>query len=169
MNMKDVIKSQYRASLGMMEQAVAKCPDAMWDDREKKNKYWHIAYHALFYTHLYSQPTAEAFTPWVKHKPEYNYMGALPTPPHDPPNIGEPYSKEEILAYYQLCRKEVDAMVDSLDLEAESGFYWLPMDKLELQFYNIRHLQMHVGELCERLGSEANIDVEWMGMRPDAD
>ena len=52
------------------------------------------------------------------------------------------------MAYYQLCRKEVDAMVDSLDLEAESGFYWLPMDKLELQFYNIRHLQMHVGELC---------------------
>jgi len=167
MNMKDVIKSQYRASLGMMEQAIVKCPEALWDDRGKKNRYWHIAYHALFYTHLYVMPTEGAFTPWEKHIDEYQYMGRLPTPPHDPPQIGDPYSKEEVLAYYEQCRKQVDETVDSLDIEAESGFSWLPMGKLELQFYSIRHLQMHVGELCERLGSEANIDVDWMGMRPD--
>jgi len=27
-----------------------------------------------------------------------------------------------------------------------SGFDWLPFDKLELQFYNIRHIMQHTGE-----------------------
>jgi len=52
------------------------------------------------------------------------------------------------------------------DLEAESGFYWLPFNKLELQFYNIRHIQQHTGELYERLGTRANIELDWVGMQP---
>jgi hypothetical protein len=51
-------------------------------------------------------------------------------------------------------------------LEAESGFYWLPFDKLELQFYNIRYLQQHTGELCERLGAHGELQVQWVGMKP---
>jgi hypothetical protein len=38
---------------------------------------------------------------------------------------------------------------------------------LELQLYNIRHLQLHTGELCERLGT-TGVDVEWVGARPDS-
>jgi hypothetical protein len=57
-------------------------------------------------------------------------------------------------------------LVDSLDLKAESGFYWLPFDKLELQFYNIRHVQQHTGELCERLGARGDLQVDWVGMKP---
>ena len=51
-----------------------------------------------------------------------------------------------------------------MNLEAESGFDWLAFNKLELQFYNIRHLQQHVGELCERLGM-GKVDVDWVGMK----
>ena len=54
--------------------------------------------------------------------------------------------------------------VDALDLQAESGFDWLPFNKLELQFYNIRHIQQHTGELCERLGTVGDIEVDWVGM-----
>ena len=39
------------------------------------------------------------------------------------------------------------------------------MGKLELQIYNLRHLQQHTGELMERLGSRAGIDVDWVGMK----
>ena len=58
--------------------------------------------------------------------------------------------------------------VPQLDLEAESGFGWLPFGKLELQFYNIRHLQQHTGELMERLGTRAHVDVDWVGMKRPA-
>ena len=60
----------------------------------------------------------------------------------------------------------MEEQVDSLDLEAESGFYWLPFDKLELQIYNIRHIQQHTGELCERLGARGDIEVGWVGTKP---
>lgn len=168
MDMKEVIKSQFHASLEILKQAVDKCPDGIWDDPDKKNRYWHIAYHALFYTHLYLQPDEGSFTAWEKHKEAYHNLGPPPRSSDDAPRIDEPYSKEELQAYHDLCRNQIDETVDYLDLHGDSGFSWLPMSKLELQFYNIRHLQMHVGELCERLGSEAGIDVQWIGMRPDA-
>jgi hypothetical protein len=62
--------------------------------------------------------------------------------------------------------EQAEKQVDRLDLEAESGFFWLPFDKLELQFYNIRHVQQHTGELSERLGSQGDTEVRWVGMKP---
>ena len=48
---------------------------------------------------------------------------------------------------------------------AESGFSWLPMSKLELHFYNIRHLQHHIGQLDDRLRVKADIGIGWIGMK----
>ena len=82
-------------------------------------------------------------------------------PPHDLPKIGEPYSKEDVLAYLAFVRTQVRERVPALDLEGPSGFDWLPFGKLELQLYTIRHLQQHNGELYERLG-RAGIDLAWI-------
>lgn len=161
-----VIRSQYHAALGMLQQAVTKCPDALWDAAEDKTKFWHVAYHALFYTHLYLQQTGGGFHPWVKHRDEYHFMGQLPWPPHRPPNIGEPYTKADLLEYADFCHQQVDQCVPPLDMAAPSGFDWLPMNKFELQIYTIRHVQQHAGELMERLGSRANVDIDWIGMVP---
>ena len=152
----------------MLEQAIVKCPDYLWDDPESKNKFWHIAYHALFYTHLYLQTSEEDFEPWTKHRAEYEFMGPQPWPPHKEPEIGVAYRKQEVLEYHELCQKQVAEQAAALDLDAASGFSWLPFGKLELQFYNIRHLQLHTGELCERLGTQAGIDVNWVGIGPDS-
>jgi hypothetical protein len=166
MGVKETIKSQYDASLEMLKQAIVKCPESRWANQEDKNKFWHVAYHALFYTHLYLQPSGGDFTPWAKHRPEHEFLGPVPWPPHKQPEIGEPYSKEEILEYHQVCCQQVEEQVSSLNLDAESGFDWLPFNKMELQFYNIRHLQHHTGELCERLGAREKIDVDWVGRGP---
>jgi hypothetical protein len=159
-DIKEIIKSQYHASLEMLRQAVIKCPDSLWCDGEHTNKFWHIAYHALFYTHLYLQSSGEDFTPWAKHREERQFLD------RQEPEIGEPYRREEILEYHEICREQVEEQVASMDLEAPSGFYWLPFGKLELQFYNIRHIQQHTGELCERLGATGDIEVEWIGRNP---
>ena len=165
MDVRQVIASQYNASLEMLRQTIEACPDSLWADPEPENAFWHIAYHALFYTHLYLQPSEEDFTPWERHRAEHQFMGTLPWSPHREPKIGEPYSREELLNYLELCLAQVEQQVAALDLEAESGFEWLPFGKLELQFYNIRHLQLHTGELMERLGA-AGIHVDWVGARP---
>jgi hypothetical protein len=167
-NTKEVIKSQYYASLEMLRQAIIKCPASLWNDPEPKNRFWHISYHALFYTHLYLQNSEKEFTPWRKHGNEYQFLGPLPWPPHKEPEIGKPYTKEEILEYLELCRKQVEEKVTSVDLDAPSGFQWLPFNKMELQLYNTRHIQHHAGALCDRLRNRENIGVDWVGMRPSS-
>jgi len=136
----------------MLRQAVEKCPDAVWDDPAAKNAFWQVAYHALFYTHLYLQPSLEEYMPWAKGRREYEQMERR----------DNPYSKADLLDYFAFCRQQIEQQVEALDPEAPSGFHWLPFNKLELQFYNIRHLQHHTGELCERLGVSHDIGVDWV-------
>jgi hypothetical protein len=165
MEIKGIIQSQYLASLEMLKSAIVECPDSMWDDPGPGNKFWQVAFHAIFYSHLYLQSKEEDFKAWEKHRDEYQFMGTLPWPPHDEPKIGEPYTRAEVLVYLELCQEQVKNIIPLVDLESsESGFSWLPFGKLELQFYNIRHLQQHIGELCERLGSEAGVNVNWVGI-----
>jgi hypothetical protein len=158
MDEKDVIRSQYHAALEMLHMAVTKCPPSLWDAIEDQARFWHVAYHVLFYTHLYLQVTEEAFVPWIKHRDEIHAMGRVSYSA-----LGEPYTREEILAFLAFCHDQIETCVPVLDLNAASGFHWLPFDKRELQFYNIRHLQQHTGELMERLGTRAGIELRWVG------
>ena len=165
MNYFEIIISQYQAALEMLKQAIAKCPDSIWNSPDDKTKFWHIAYHALFYTHLYLQDSEQTFTPWPKHRQEYQFIGQVPWPPHSPPRIGEPYDKDSVLEYLAFCQRQVAERVPQVNLEAASGFDWLPFGKLELQVYTIRHIQQHTGELMERLGARADVEINWVGMQ----
>ncbi len=165
MHIHDVIVSQYLASLEMLGQAIRACPDALWNSPDDKTKFWHVAYHALFYTHLYLQDSEQDFKPWSRHRAEYQYIGPLPYPPHALPTNGDPYDKDAVLEYMVFCQAQAAERVPQLQLEAGSGFDWLPFGKLELQFYTIRHIQQHAGELMERLGSRAGIELRWVGMK----
>jgi hypothetical protein len=168
MDTKEIIKSQYYASLEMLKEVISKCPPSLWNNQEPKNKFWHISYHVLYCTHMYLQDSDKQFVPWIKHRDHYQFLGPVPWPPHTIPSIGEPYSKEEVLEYFDVCQRQVEEKVSSLDLTAESGFYWLPIKKLELQLYNIRHIQHHAGALIDRLRTIENIGVDWIVKKPDS-
>ena len=89
----------------------------------------------------------------------------MPWPPHNVPEIGESYSQADLLEYVAFCREEIGEKTAVIDFHSpDSGFDWVPLNKLELQFYSIRHLQHHTGELCDRLG-QAGIDVAWIGLQ----
>lgn len=165
LNLPEVIVSQYLAALEMLRQAVSKCPLSLWDSLEDGTKFWHIAYHTLFYTHLYLQDSEQTFTPWIKHRDEYQFFDRMPWPPFKQPKIGEPFDKDTILEYLDFCRGQVVEQAPRLNLDGPSGFDWLPFGKLELQFYNIRHLQQHTGELMERLGTRAEVELDWVGTK----
>jgi hypothetical protein len=152
MDTNKIIQSQYFAALEMLKQVIVKCPAALWNAPGDKDKVWRKAYHALFYAHLYLQTTEKDFTPWEKH--------------HDP-DAGEPFTQAEVLEYLAFVQSQVTAQFQALNLDAESGFHWLPFGKLELQLYNIRHIQQHAGELFERLGTRENIELDWVGAQPN--
>ncbi len=166
MDYSEIIISQYQAALEMLKQTIAECPEASWSSPDDKTQFWQIAYHALFYTHLYLQDSVQAFRPWSKHRKDYQNIGQLPGPLSSPPQIGEPYAKGDVLEYLAVCQHQVKERVPHLNLEAASGFDWLSFSKLELQFYTIRHIQQHVGELIERLGTRAGAEIDWVVMKP---
>jgi len=156
MNPKPIIKSQYKASLAMLRQAIEKCPEALWTDASYQNPFWRLAYHTLIYTHFYLSPREEDFVPWDNFQKDLQLLG------REIPGT-RVYSRAELLDYLALVLDQVEIQVEALDLDTESGFDWLPFNKLELQFYNIRHIQQHTGELCERLGAHGEVEVAWVG------
>ena len=159
MQTKEVIKHQYSAALEMMRQVVEKCPETLWASPEYSNPTWHVVFHALFYTHLYLQPAEVDFEPWELHREQYRSLRAAGQARDE----SRPYTRQEMLDYVTFCKYQVEEIVERLDLEGSSGFSWLPFNKLEAQFYNLRHLQQHIGELCERLGAKGEIEVDWIG------
>lgn len=151
MNIQGVIQSQYLSALAMLKQAIRKCPQAIWDASQDKDKSWFKAFHALYYAHLYLQPTRKEFVRWRGH---------------GKPTSSPPLSKEEVLEYLAFVEQEVLRRLPLTDLEAQdSGFRGIRVDKLELQFVNIRHIQQHTGELYERLGARRNITLDWAERR----
>lgn len=168
MDLHKTVASQFHAALSMMEQTVRTCPDDLWDVPGQVNPFWRVAYHALFYVDLYLQPSEEELTLWKDAREGYQFLGPLPVPPHTPqPTADHPYSREEILAYIDYLRSHVDRTVPAIDLAGPSGFHWLPFDKMELQIYNIRHLQQHVGDLSTVLLTQAGLEINWVGKGPE--
>lgn len=167
--LRDALAGQYGAGLAMLEATVRRCPDELWTRGTPDNACWQVAYHALFYTHVYLSVDVEAFRPWPGHQGDVQNPDALGRP-EDPdsgrPHLPDPYPKDAVLDYASYLGARVDEMLASIDLAAEeSGFPWYPMPKLEHQLVNLRHLQHHVGQLSDRLRTDLGEGVEWIGTR----
>jgi len=164
------LKSQYHAALAMLREGIEQCPDDLWTSAAHTNAFWQVAYHALFFTHLYLGQREDDFSPWERHQADNQNpdgIAGTPDPRSDLPLIPRPYSKADVLAYWRICDDLVDSAVDRLDLHApDSGFSWYHTSKLEHQIVSIRHLEHHVGQLADRLRSAANVGVRWVQSRP---
>jgi hypothetical protein len=161
------LKRQYHAGLAMLRTAVERFPDDRWTDAVADNAFWQIAYHTIFYTHLYLHLGIDAFRSFPGHRGDVQNVGSL-TGPADPDStldlLPDPYPKAHVLAYADHLIATLDASVDDLDLTAvESGFPWYAMPKLEHQLVNLRHLQHHTGQLVERLRMATGSGVGWVG------
>lgn len=160
MTLQTALKSQYHASLAMLLEAIDACPAELWTSHDYVNQFWQIAYHTLYYTHLYLQPSEAVFVPWEHHRPGHHRFGTGP----DAAAALRPYSTDELRSYCLHCQDLVDSAVDRLDLAAPvSGFSWYRMSKLEHQFVNLRHTQHHIGQLADRLRQEADRGLRWIG------
>jgi hypothetical protein len=160
------LKSQYHASLAMLRDAIERCPDDLWLSTEHRNAFWQVAYHTLFFTHLYLHPRLQAFRPWEGHQSGVQHEDGI-AGPADPkstlPLIPEPYTKAQALSYWSVVDAMLDAAVDALDLSSpDSGFHWYRMSKLEHQLVNLRHVQHHAAQLADRLRASHDIGIAWV-------
>jgi hypothetical protein len=162
------LKTQYHAALAMLRHAVELCPDDLWTGGGHRNKCWQIAYHTLFFAHAYSQRDREAFHPWKHHREDNQYPDAIPGPPDpesDLPLLPSPYTKEQVLAYWDVVDGMIDGAVDALDVfSPETGFPNYPsISKLEHQLVNVRHIQHGAAQIADRVRATAGLGVDWVG------
>mgnify|MGYP000333049061 FL=1 len=164
MDIKRALKGQYHAGLAMLRETIEKCPEDLWLAGIHPRNTWRIAYHAIFYTHVYLQTSEQAFQPWERHRDTIRLLWEDEQEGKLPP-VEQPYSKAETLAYLDLVDAGVDSWVDELELDSqETGFWWYKIPKLDHQLLNIRHLGGHTGQLSE-LVMATGADLHWISVR----
>src|SRR4051794_21314430 len=73
-----LLKSQYHATFAMLREVIENCPDDLWLSVEPRNAYWQVAYHTLFFGHLYMLPNEDAFEPWRGHQGDVQHPDGIP-------------------------------------------------------------------------------------------
>ncbi len=159
---------QFGAAIDMLENAMVACPSSLWTGRLWHNapdhplpaefppefgEFWYIAYHTLFWLDLYlSGSREEEFAPPAP-------FTRAELDPGVPPE--RRYTKEELLAYLAATRRKChDTLVALTDERARQPieYPWgrrQAVSFLELQMYNMRHVQEHAAQLNLFLGQHA--------------
>jgi uncharacterized damage-inducible protein DinB len=161
---------QFGAAIDTLDNALAACPAALWQERLWPNapeppfppafaEFWYVADHALVWLDLYlSGVPEEEFAP-----PAPFAQGELDSAETTP---AQPYTREELRAYLTLLRQKCHTLLSALtDEQAQRPveYGWSegqPISYLELQLYNLRHVQEHAAQLCLFLGQHAIPDAD---------
>jgi hypothetical protein len=165
MDVRTALKEQYHGGLAHLAFCIDLCPEDIWVGKTPDRPYWRIVYHTLYFTQVYLGQTSKDYEPWPSHRPDLApYFKDCEK--YEPFEIEchEPCSRSLMLEYLAYIDERVHAIVDQLDLEADSGFSWYPgIGKLSHQIMNIRHIEGHVGQLGERLmAHDPDVDIGWV-------
>ncbi|MBB6052106.1 DinB family protein [Armatimonas rosea] len=145
--------------MDMLRVALEGCPETIWNSGTPPRQFWRLAYHALFYTHLYLEVTEADFQAWEKHRDE------VESDQERERLDATPYTREELLEYWALVDAHIDTQFDKIDLSApECGIPWYTLPKLDHVILNLRHLSEHGGQLRDRV-MEAGVDQRWFTRR----
>ncbi len=160
-----IVRSQFSATLAMLEQCINQCPDGHWDDVIAKYPFWHVVYHTLCFVDCYLSPSNDAFVALVESRAAQ---------PFNPQPLGmaelneefpsRRFSRAEMIQYAAYCRGKMDRVLTSetdADLNGPSGFDWLKFSRGELHLYNVRHVQHHTGQLSAAL-RRAGVETRWV-------
>ncbi len=141
----------------MLDNAVAACPEELWNDRSQTPEFWYVAFHALFFLDFYMAASPDGFAP----PPPFTLAELDPEGAHPE----RPYTKEEIRAYLrhgrETCRRSIEAISDEHSREP-TGFLDGSLTALELMLYNMRHVQHHAGQLNLLLRQKTQSAPRWV-------
>jgi DinB family protein len=169
---------QFGAAIDMLENALVACPSPLWNESlwsdhsdypqpSEDAAFWSITYHILFWLDVYLTGSHEGFAP-----PAPFTLNTL-----DPASVfpEQPYTKDELHGYLVQLRQKCQTMIAELSDEKahhQVAFPRLggkPMSFLELQLYNMRHVQEHAAQLSLFLGQHAIPDeaLDWVPWAKD--
>jgi uncharacterized damage-inducible protein DinB len=142
---KQILKGQFEASLSMLKQCLAACPEEHWEGKIANGTFRWVAYHTLFFVDFYLSPNEKGFTLRELHERGGNELG---------PGVSTGLDKQETLAYLEICHQKLLTAIAAEteeSLAGPSGFEYRNFTRGELHIYNIRHIQHHTGQLSAYL------------------
>ncbi|MBN1610673.1 MAG: DinB family protein [Polyangiaceae bacterium] len=164
-----VIGRQFAAAIQTMRAAIEACPDELWDDRTEGSPFWHLAYHALYFTDFYLSAEERVFAARDYHRDkahflpgDYREFGGIVTTPEFA------YRKDQLLDYADHCLRRCDETFGNLSDERaleRCGFWWYELNVGEFLINNLRHAQHHAGQLALLLRRRADVGIAWLGTR----
>ena len=174
-----VLWRQFGAAIDMLDNAVAACPAELWQERLWRTapppdfppqfaEFWYVTFHTLVWLDLYlSGVPEEEFAPPVPFA-----QGVLDTVEAMPER---PYTKEELRAYLASTRRKCYSTLATLTDEQARRPVEYPWSEgqaisfLELQLYNLRHVQGHAAQLSLLLGQHttSDVDLDWVARAKD--
>ena len=138
-----ILASQYKASLGMLRNALEKIPDAQWNTEEYNNPNWQIGYHILWATKFYLGPDTRQYTPFKNAIEGAESLGGANEWENAEVKVEGFHTRAELLFFIDELENTLPAAIEKIPLEGDSGFEWYPYSRLELHINNIRHIQHH--------------------------
>ncbi len=164
---REILWRQFGAAIDMFGDALRDCPEELWEKRlweEQPNQFgtsgfsafWYVGFHTLFWLDLYlSGDEEERFAPPAPFDlTEMDPAGVLP----------RVYTRDELLAYLAFCRRKCEEAIGALSNEQAyrpCRYPWGEVPYLELQLYNLRHVQEHGAQLRMFLGQEIARSARW--------
>ena len=167
-----ILWKNFAAEIDMLSASVQLCPDTLWNE---KGKFFHLAYHTTIFLDYYLSRPVKAFTPVLP----YRIVAAedMPVGAVDDVMPERHYGRTEVIdALSQIrekCRKM--ALLSTPDQLMER---WIEPEEwdlhdlcpslvreynvLEILFYNMRHVQHHVGQLNYILRTTIDKAPDWI-------
>ncbi len=170
---------QFSAAIEMLENALLSCPAALWTDQlwnvptssqfpPQFSELWYVTFHALVWLDLYLSgvPEAEFAPPAPFPQGELDSLETLPE---------QPYTRETLHTYLVSMRQKCHTQLLRLSDEQMCRpveYPWTegkPVSYLELQLYNLRHVQEHAAQLSLFIGQHTPPDANlgWVARAND--
>lgn len=152
-SLKEVLWYQFGASIDMLENAIAMCPEKIWDD---KDKFWYNAYHCLFFLDYYLTTEPDNFSPPSPFSLSEFRSQEMPE---------RTYSKEELITYIHFCKSKCHDLIFNLTEDGLNKRWvneWRDYSILEILIYNMRHVQHHAAQLNLLLRKGIDNSPQWV-------
>jgi uncharacterized damage-inducible protein DinB len=166
---RNALWQQFGGAVDMLDNALAACPDELWTaslwqvspasgEAEYASQFWSLAAHALRWLERYLAAVPEERFGSLEH--------AAALTPAAGARLDKASVRSSLASLRRRCHDTVTALTDA-ELHRPVMYDWVatePLAYLELQMYNLRHLQEHAAQLSLFLGQHGTPDeaLDWV-------
>jgi hypothetical protein len=175
--LKSSLWKHFGASIDMLRNAIELCPEELW---YSNRKFYYMTYHTVVFIDYYTSMPPRNFTaalPYTLTEP-----AKLPADAIDDILPDKLHSKQELLAWLQVCRDKCRQLIANLT-EEQLGQRWaadtpdinltlsdprvIQDSVLDVLFLNMRHVQHHTAQLNLILRQTINDAPDWVAHAGD--